>query len=231
MPAIPTPDRVWRSRTHLSVSRADSECGLTERRQFPGLDLPADEFLAEFRGPVLCGAGHEHLAAGAAGLVQQGQQAGAAAGVEFTHDVVDQQDGRGAVDAGEVFRLRHLQGEGEGSFLPFAGECGRRLAVHDQGEVVAVRAENGGLQHAFAGPALGERDGEVAGDTRLVFEQEFVGIGGNPAEGEPHQRGEFRGERAAGGHELVAEFHELAGEGGELFRVGLRLLEQGVAVA
>ena len=75
------------------------------------IHCPAIQACAEFFRPVFLGGGHERLSAGAVVSLQQGQEACAAFEVEFTHDIVDQQDGRDAMDAGDVFRLCHLQGE------------------------------------------------------------------------------------------------------------------------
>ena len=195
------------------------------------MDLPAVEVLAEFAGPVFFGAGHEDLTAAAAGLFEQGEEAAAAFDVEFAHDVVDEEDGRGAVDAGKEFGLGHFEGDGEGALLAFAAELGGGFFVLQELEVVAMGADEGGAEAAFAGAGLGEFDGEIVYDAGQIIKAEVLGIVGNAAVGEAGEGGEFGDEFAAGADEVVAEFDEFRGEAVEGGFVGLALFEDGVAGA
>ena len=46
-------------------------------------------------------------------MAQERDQTRAAIRIEFSHDVIDEEDRRGPVHSGEVLRLSDLQGDGE----------------------------------------------------------------------------------------------------------------------
>ena len=146
---------------------------------------------AEFAGPVFFGAGHEDLAAAAAGLLEEGEEAAAAFDIEFAHDVINEEDGRGAVDAGEEFGLGHFEGDGEGAFLAFAAKLGGGFLVLQELKVFAMGADEGGAEAAFPGAGLGEFDGEIVFDTGQIINAEFLGIIRDATVGEAGERGEF----------------------------------------
>ena len=195
------------------------------------MDLPAVEGLAEFAGPVFFGAGHEDLTAAAAGLLEQGEEAAAAFDIEFAHDVVDEEDGRRAVDAGEEFGLGHFEGDGEGAFLAFAAKLGGGFLILQKLKVVAMGADEGGAETAFPGAGLGEFDGEIVFDTGQIINAEFLGIIRDATVGEAGERGEFGDELAAGADDFVAELDEFLGEAVEGGFIGQALFEDGVAGA
>lgn len=120
-----------------------------------GADFPADQAAGEFAGPVFLGTGHEDLASGVFRAVEEGHESGAAVGVEFAHNIVDEEDGGGAEEAGEVFGLGHFQSDGEGTFLAFAGVVGGGLSVEVEMEIITVGADERGFEDAFAGGVLG----------------------------------------------------------------------------
>jgi hypothetical protein len=120
-----------------------------------GADVPADQSAGEFAGPVFLGTGHENLASGVIGSIEERHETGASAGIEFAHDIIDEEDGRGTEEAGEVFGLGHFQGDGQGPFLAFAGEMGGGLVVEVQLEIIPVGADECGFEEAFAGGDLG----------------------------------------------------------------------------
>ena len=59
----------------------------------------------EIAGPILFGAGHKHLAVGAVNSLEERDKRGTPAGIEFAHDVVDEEDGRDSEMHGEIFGL------------------------------------------------------------------------------------------------------------------------------
>jgi hypothetical protein len=186
---------------------------------------------AEFAGPVFFGAGHEDLAAGVVGAFEQGQQTAAAFHVEFAHDVVDQEDGRGAVETGEVFGLGHFQGDGERPFLAFAAVLGSGAVVQLELKLVAMWADERGAIGAFTGAGLGEFDGKIFFDARLVFEAKFLGIVGDPTIGEAGERRQLGNQFMPHANEVIAEFHQLRREAFECEFVHDALLEQSIARA
>src|SRR5262245_53381259 len=113
---------------------AQSECSFPYR--------PTLDFASEFFGPVFLGGSHEYLAAGLMRLLQQREQATAAFHVQLAHDVVDQQDRRDSKQPREIFSLRHLEGDGERTFLPLAAELSGRAATQEQLQVNAVRTRD-----------------------------------------------------------------------------------------
>lgn len=120
-----------------------------------GADFPADQAAGEFAGPVFLGTGHEDLATGVVGAIEEGHKTGATVGVEFAHDIVDEEDGGGTEEAGEVLGLGHFASDGEGAFLAFAGIVSGGLSVEVEEEIIAVGADEGGFEGAFAGGVLG----------------------------------------------------------------------------
>ena len=110
----------------------------------PALHFPPLQILAQFARPVFLGGGHEHLAAGLARLFQQRQETAAPFHVQFAHHVVNQQNRRRAVDAGEKFRLRHFQRDGQRAFLAFAAELRGGFSVEQQLQIVAMRPDERG---------------------------------------------------------------------------------------
>jgi len=196
------------------------------------LDFPAVEAAAEFGGPVFFGAGHEDLAVGGVNTAKEGEEAGAAVAVEFAHDVVNEEDGGGAVDGGEVFGLGDFKGDGGGALLAFAAVLGKGTGSEGEVEFVAVGAEKSHAGGAVAGEVLAEEDGEVARSGGGVVEPEFFGGGARDT------LAGLAGEGGQGGEDLAAVFDELGAGGGEFGSEGLEgggiegtLLEEGVAGA
>ena len=91
---------------------------------------------------------------GLARLLQQRQKTAAPLHVQFAHHVVNQQNRRRAVDAGEIFRLRHLQRDGQRAFLAFAAELRGGFFVEQQLQIVAVRPDERGAIRPFARRAI-----------------------------------------------------------------------------
>lgn len=189
------------------------------------------EFLSEFLGPVFLGAGHEDLAVGAVGALEQGEKSAAALDVEFAHDVVDQQDRRRSVDAGEVFGLGHFQGDGEGALLAFAAIVGGGLFIQMQQDIVAMRADNGRALTLFPVPGLRQLHGKVALHTGAVFHAQFLGVVRDPPECQARQRREPGEELLAKPDQLVAAFHQFPRKTVQGGRVDHALFEDGVAGA
>ena len=136
----------------------------------------------------------------------------AAGGVEFAHDVVDQQNGWGAVGGGEVLGLGEFEGDGEGAFLAFAGEIGGGFVVELEAQFIAVRAEEGGAKGALSVAHAMEFGGEVFFDAGLVFDAKFFAIGGDAGVGGGDARAEFGQERAAAGHYFVTKLDHFVRE-------------------
>src|SRR5206468_9315088 len=90
----------------------------------PRLHVPPLQFVPRFARPVVLGAGHENLPAPLARAGQQREKTGAAFGVQFAHHVVDEQNRRRTVNAGQILGLCQFQRNGERAFLPFAAELG-----------------------------------------------------------------------------------------------------------
>ena len=59
----------------------------------PGANFPDIHIYSEVVLPVLFGAGHEHLSAGGGNFVEEREEALAAAGIEFAHDVINEKNG------------------------------------------------------------------------------------------------------------------------------------------
>ncbi len=116
----------------------------TSRLHFPPLQIPS-----QFAGPVFLGAGHEYLPAGFPRLVQQGQETAAAFYIQFSHDIINQQDRCASVDAGEIFRLRHLQGDGQRTFLAFTAKLCSGLFIKQQLQIIAMRPNERGAECSF----------------------------------------------------------------------------------
>src|SRR5438067_13183686 len=71
-------------------------------RHSPGCDFPALHLAAQLVRPVFLSRGHEDLAASVVGPLEQGQQPAAAFEVEFTHNIIDEQDRRASGQASYV---------------------------------------------------------------------------------------------------------------------------------
>lgn len=78
------------------------------------------------------------------GVCGQVMQEGVASGwVKFAKYVVQQVDGGLGATLLEKVALGELEGEGDGSLLPFAGVVRGEHAVQADGEIIAVRADDG----------------------------------------------------------------------------------------
>ncbi len=108
--------------------------------------FPPLQVFTQFTRPVFLGAGHEDLAAGPARVFEQRQQSAAALHVQFTHHIVNQQDWRAVMDAGEIFCLRHFQRDGQRAFLTFAAELRGGFLIEQQLQIVAMRADQRGTE-------------------------------------------------------------------------------------
>ena len=62
--------------------------------------------------------------------------------------------GGDAVEAGKVFGLGQLEGDGDGAFLAFAAELGGGFSVEQQLQFVPVRPDEGGAKSRFAARGL-----------------------------------------------------------------------------
>ena len=185
----------------------------------------------EIAGPILFGAGHEDLAVGAVNALEERNKGGTAAGIELAHDVVDEQDGRGAEVHGEILGLGEFQGDGDGTFLAFAGELSSGFGIERQEDFVAVRADHGGFEDALAVAGLFEFAGEIGADAGLIIEAEFFGGVGDALVGFEDERGDERKNGFAAAGELFADGDEFFGEAFEGVSVGRALFEEGVAGA
>ena len=111
---------------------------------------PALQATTKFPWPVLLRAGHEHLPAPFAALLQERKKTLSAFGVQFAHHIVNQQDRRCAVDGGDVLGLGHLEGDGDGAFLTFTGIIAGGLIIQQECEFITVRSEDSGAHCSFA---------------------------------------------------------------------------------
>ena len=123
-----------------------------------------------------------------------------------------EQNRRRAVDAGEIFRLRHFERDGQRALLAFAAELRGGLVVQQHWKFVAMRADERGAIGAFASARLGEFHGEILFHARLIFEAQFLGVVGDAAIGQPRERRKFGDEFAAQADDFVAELDEFGGE-------------------
>ena len=92
---------------------------------------------------------------------------------------------------GEVFGLGEFEGDGEGTFLAFAGEIGGGFVVELEAQFIAVRAEEGGAKGALAFAHALEFGGKIFFDAGLVFDEQFFAFGGDAGVGGGDARGEF----------------------------------------
>ncbi len=176
--------------------------------QRSGLHLPSLQILAEFARPVFLGGGHEDLAAGLARLFEQRQESAAPVHVQFAHHVVNQQNRRRTLEAGQKFRLRHFQRNRQRALLAFAAELRGGFSIEQQLQIVAVRPDQRGAIGPFPVAGLRQFHGEILFHARLVFNAQFLRVVGNAPVRQPRQRGEFRRQLAAGADEFVTELHE-----------------------
>lgn len=109
-------------------------------------------------------------------LWEVGEQGVAALRVEFSEDVVHEEDGSFWGVLGEDFPLGEFEGEGDGSLLALGGKVGGREAVDADGEFIAVGADDGLSCGGLAVPGLkdgvfegGAGGGEVLEAECLVF--------------------------------------------------------------
>lgn len=152
--------------------------------------------------------------------------------VEFSEDVIEEEEGGAAVEGVEEAGLSEFEGEGEGALLSFGGEGSGGAVVEDEWKVVAVRADQRESASSFLRVAGGQSGGEVGGGTPLIGNLEgFGGVFTDFAMGGGGPGFEF-------GDELVAElgqggavFDEWGGISGDLACVGPVVLEQAVAGA
>ena len=152
--------------------------------------------------------------------------------VEFSEDVIEEEDGGAAVEGVEEAGLGEFEGEGEGTLLSFRGEGGGGPVVEDEGNVVAVGADQCESASSFFRVAGGQGGGEVGGGAPLIGNLErFGGVFADFAMGGGGPGFEF-------GDELVAElgqggavFEERGGISGDLACVGPVVFEQAVAGA
>ena len=129
---------------------------------------------------------------------QQRQKAAAPLQIQFAHHVVNQQNRRRAVDAGEKFRLRHFQRDGQRALLPLAAELRGGFFVLQQLQIIAVRADQRGAKSPFARPRLREFHGEIIFHARQIFDAQFLRVIGDAAIRQPRERGKF-GNQVRGG--------------------------------
>ena len=161
--------------------------------------------------------------------LQQGQQSAPAFRIQFAHHIINQQDRRRAVNAGDVFRLRHFQRDGKRAFLAFAAVGGGGFVIQEQLHFVAVRADHGHAIGLLTRARLGEFEREVVLDAGLVFESEFLGVVGDAAIREPGQGREFGNQLAAQLDDFLAERNQLTGKTFQRHGIKGTLFQQCVA--
>ena len=103
---------------------------------------------------------------------QEGEQGVAAIDIEFPEDIVEEVDGRRGRKGSEEFALSEFEREREGSLLAFAGEIGGGHAMDEEGEVIAVRADDGLAEAEFFGASEVDRCAEVGVTGRRVGKSE-----------------------------------------------------------
>ena len=81
-------------------------------------------------GPVFFRAGHKDLTAGVLHPIEQRQKTSPPPGIQFSHDIVNQQNWRRSVNGGQVFSLGHFQGDGDRPLLPLAAKLLPRQTFH-----------------------------------------------------------------------------------------------------
>lgn len=164
-------------------------------------------------GEVGVGGGDEGLGRGLVGWLQEFEEVGAALGVEFSEDIVDEQDGRGIEGLGEEVGLSDAEGDRCAAFLAFAGEIGGGEVVDGDAKIVSVRADYGGLHAPFAIAALLEFLGEVGFDVRGVVDGEFVVMARDGPVGFRREAVDFWNESSSAFHNKGAEAKGLMIEG------------------
>jgi hypothetical protein len=122
-------------------------------------------------GPFEMGGGDELL--GARG--QGAEECIATPRVEFSEDVIEEEEGGAAVEGVEEAGLSEFEGEGEGALLSFRGEGSGGPVVEDEWKVVAVRADQRESASSFLRVAGGQSGGEVGGRTPLIGNLESFG--------------------------------------------------------
>ena len=75
---------------------------------------------------------------------------------------------------------------------------GRGAVIHQKGQVIAMGPHDGGLQGPFTGPRLGQGHCEIARDTRMVVQGQFIAFGGDATEGGLNPRAERRDKISSG---------------------------------
>ena len=127
----------------------------------------------------MLGGGHEHLATRCVRFFQQRQKGAPAGGVQFAHNVINQQQWRSAVDTGEIFGLRQLERNGQRALLAFAGKLCHGAAVEQQLKIVAMRTDHGCAISPLARSGLRKSDREILAHTGKVFEAHILHFSGD----------------------------------------------------
>ena len=135
------------------------------------------------------------------------------------------------MNAGQKFRLRHFQRDGQRAFLAFAAKLRGGFSVEQQLQIVAMRSDERGTIVSFPAAGLREFHGKILFHTGLILNAQFLRIVGNAAIGQPGQRGKFRRQFAPGADDFVAELHQFLRKTVERGFVHGALLEQRVAGA
>ena len=132
------------------------------------------------------------------------QETGPAFGVEFAHDVINQQHGRGAMDGAEIFGLSHFERNHQGALLAFAAELSGGTVVEREGEVVPVRADQGGAVAALAVGGLSELDHEIGFHGGMISQAEGFVLAGDSLVSLFGERAKFGDEFAAKADDFLA---------------------------
>ena len=114
--------------------------------------------------PLPCGGGEDALRIRG----KRGEQAPSALGVEFTEDVVEQVDRRGAAARADQFGLGEPQGQRERALLALAGERRGGGSVQFEENVIAVRTDHGLAQASLFHGACLQRGREVLPSGTLI---------------------------------------------------------------
>src|SRR5690348_736531 len=138
------------------------------------------------------------------GLFKQWQQPAAALQIQFPHDVINEQHRRRAMQGGDIFRLRHLEGDSQRSFLAFAGVKSRWTLVERQLQLVAMRSDDRRAISAFALTRLSQLYLEVGFHAGQVIESKKLGSTSYRGVSGLGERQELREQLAPAAHDVFA---------------------------
>ncbi len=107
------------------------------------------------------------------------------------------------MNARQVFRLGHLQGNDHAPFLAFAAKLGGRPVIQQKLNLVSMRPHQRGAIGLLTATGLRQFDLKVLFHTRLIFNSQFLRPGRNPPVGKPRQGRKLRNQFPAIPNDLL----------------------------